>query len=415
MSVNFGTDNAGRYFSCPDHADLTLTGDHTWLVVMAPYTTDSTYPKYFLSTGEYEAANSMNLLVTSAANTIGYPMNGTMVQTSVAIGNHQNILAYGRRISSTVGCGEIRLDTQAHNKSPTRTDSTASDGGTLYVGARTALLANRYAQGYVSWVALLNVGLSDSQLASLAAGTTYLVDDFSANIVELWDMSVNAATITGTNGHVLTRTGTGFGADGSDPLPHTSTPVPIAFSGTIANQEGNVGSVFSLDVSSFFTGNQTPFSYSVQVGTLPAGLTLSGSVISGTPTTVETQSGIVLRGTDAALNTADSNAFSINIAAAVAATKGIRITLNSRASLQPVPSVTSITARFWDSPTATGAPLLENSTESLDVSGVLEIDVNSVTSLPVGGYGYLVLYKAGATPEQDLHFAGRVPIVDLGA
>ncbi|WP_090369220.1 putative Ig domain-containing protein [Nitrosospira sp. Nl5] len=271
------------------------------------------------------------------------------------------------------------------------------------------------AQGHISWVALLSTGLSDADLVALANGTKVLVDDFSANIVELWDMAANAATITGSSGHVLTRVGTGFGTDGTDPLPYTTGSTTIAFSGTIATQNGNVDSVFSLDVSSYFSGSETPFSYSLQAGTLPAGLSLSGSVISGTPTGVETQAGIVIRGTDTATSTADSNTFSIDIAAAIVSTKGIQITLNSRASLEPVVSVTAITARFWDSATAAGAPLLKTDTASLDGSGVIELDIDSVTSLSVGDYGYLSLYKAGATPADDLHFAGRVPVVDIGA
>jgi len=61
-----------------------------------------------------------------------------------------------------------------------------------------------------------------------------------------------------------------------------------------------------------------PYTYSLASGTLPTGLTLNPStgVISGTPTTVQTQTGIVLRVTDAALATADSTAFQITIGVA---------------------------------------------------------------------------------------------------
>lgn len=415
MSVNLGTTNTTRHFTCPDHADFTLAGAHTWIVVMAPYTTDTTNPKYFLSTGTFEAANSANLFVASTTSTIGYAMDGVNVQSTPAMANLEFALCYGRRISTTVSGGEIRLSTQTHNKTATRTDSTTSNGGIVYVGARSDLNTTRFGQGYISWVALLNVGLSDAELAALAAGTTKLVDNHSANIVELWDMTTAAATITGSNGHVLTRVGTGFGTDGADPLPYTSSATPIAFSGTIANQNGNQGSAFSLDTTTFFTGTETPFTYSVQSGTLPAGLSLSSGVITGTPTTVETQTGIVIRGTDTGPNTADSNSFSIDIAATAVVTKGISIILNNRASLLPVPSVTGITARYWDSATAAGAPLLKTDTASLSSVGLLELDIDSVTSLAIDDLGYLSLYKAGATAADDLHFAGRVPVVDLEA
>jgi hypothetical protein len=416
MSVNFGTNNTGRYFTCPDHANFTLTGAFTWLMVIAPYTANVTNPKYFLSIGTLGSPNSTNLLVSSTSGAWGGAISGQLFQTTTKMGDLQFALCYGRRISGSMSYGEINLSTLIHNKTASEANTLVSDGGTLHVGARADLDGFRMAQGYMSWLALLNTGLSDADLAALADGSKRLVDDFSANIVELWDMSANAATITGTyKSHVLTRTGTGFGTDGSDPLPYSSSSTtPISFSGTITDQTGSQGAAFSLDTKPYFTGTATPFTYSLQSGTLPAGLTLASGVISGTPTTVETQTGIVIRGTDTASNIADSNAFSIDISAAAVVVKGIRITLNSRASLQPIPSVTDITARFWDSPTEAGAPRLKTDTASLSIDGVIELNVDSVTSLAVGGTGYLSLYKQGATPEQDLHFAGRVPVSDIG-
>lgn len=91
--------------------------------------------------------------------------------------------------------------------------------------------------------------------------------------------------------------------------------VPVAFSGAVSNQTGTEGTAFSLDISTYFSGSETPFAYSVQTGTLPAGLSLNSStgVISGTPTTAGVSSGIVIRATDATPDTADTNSFSITI------------------------------------------------------------------------------------------------------
>lgn len=74
-----------------------------------------------------------------------------------------------------------------------------------------------------------------------------------------------------------------------------------------------------MSLASYFSGTKTPFAYSVQSGTLPAGLSLSSSTgaITGTPTTAGTSSGIVVRATDSASNTADTNTFSITIDAAL--------------------------------------------------------------------------------------------------
>lgn len=93
---------------------------------------------------------------------------------------------------------------------------------------------------------------------------------------------------------------------------------PVSFSGTIPTQNATEGTAFSVDLSSYFSGTETPFAYSVQSGTLPTGLTLNSSTgeITGTPTTAGTASGIVIRATDAGSDTADSNSFSIDVAAA---------------------------------------------------------------------------------------------------
>ena len=115
--------------------------------------------------------------------------------------------------------------------------------------------------------------------------------------------------------HVLA---VGVGTDG-DPAPYSAlSSTPVAFSGSVSNQTGTEGVAFSLDLSTYFSGSETPFAYSVQAGTLPAGLSLNTStgVISGTPTTAGVSSGIVIRATDATPDTADSNSFSITINAA---------------------------------------------------------------------------------------------------
>jgi hypothetical protein len=62
------------------------------------------------------------------------------------------------------------------------------------------------------------------------------------------------------------------------PLMQTS-PIPVI--------SARVGEAFTLDLSAYFSGGTEPIFYSVVNGALPAGLNLSGSVISGTPTTSE--------------------------------------------------------------------------------------------------------------------------------
>lgn len=106
---------------------------------------------------------------------------------------------------------------------------------------------------------------------------------------------------------------------GAHEVPSAATPV--SFSGPVPTRNGAVGSVASFTNAGFFAGSATPFTYSLQAGILPAGLTLNAStgIISGTPTTAGTQSGVVIRATDANNATADTNAYSIVIAASNAA------------------------------------------------------------------------------------------------
>ena len=119
-----------------------------------------------------------------------------------------------------------------------------------------------------------------------------------------------------------------------------ASSTPIAFSGSVSNQTGPEGAAIALDLSTYFSGSETPFAYSVQSGTLPAGLSLNTStgVISGTPTTAGVSSGIVVRATDATPDTADTNSFSITInatntspsftgpsIAAISATEGVAL------------------------------------------------------------------------------------------
>ena len=92
---------------------------------------------------------------------------------------------------------------------------------------------------------------------------------------------------------------------------------PVSFSGPVPTRNGIVGTAANFTNAGFFAGSGTPFVYTLQSGTLPAGLTLSSSTgaITGTPTSAGTSSGIVIRATDTGSATADTNSYSIVIAA----------------------------------------------------------------------------------------------------
>ncbi len=125
---------------------------------------------------------------------------------------------------------------------------------------------------------------------------------------------------------------------------------PVSFNGTVSNQSATVGTAFNLSLASFYTGNQTPFAYSLVAGSLTGtGLSLNTStgVISGTPSTDGTISGLQVRATDAANNTADSNTFSITVAAAasntITATYTVQRPTFAAAVTNTAPAVASFT------------------------------------------------------------------------
>lgn len=92
---------------------------------------------------------------------------------------------------------------------------------------------------------------------------------------------------------------------------------PVSFTGTVPTQNAVVGTPFNLALASYFSGTLTPFTYSVQSGVLPDGLTLAPDtgVISGTPTGAVNLD-LQVRATDTGTNTAVTNLFALDIAAA---------------------------------------------------------------------------------------------------
>ena len=89
------------------------------------------------------------------------------------------------------------------------------------------------------------------------------------------------------------------------------TPLALSYSPVVSGSQ-NAAYTGATPVALYGTA---PFTWSLQAGTLPTGLTLNTStgVISGTPTVVQTATGLVLRVTDATSAHADSAAFQIAI------------------------------------------------------------------------------------------------------
>lgn len=96
--------------------------------------------------------------------------------------------------------------------------------------------------------------------------------------------------------------------------------IPVAFSGTVPAQTATVGTAFSLALAPYFSGNRTPFTYTLASGALPAGLALNASTgaISGTPSAAGSGS-FTVRATDTASNQATTNSIAWTVGALSAA------------------------------------------------------------------------------------------------
>lgn len=162
---------------------------------------------------------------------------------------------------------------------------------------------------------------------------------------------------------------------------------PVSFSGTVNSQSAAVGTAFNLNLSSFFAGSLTPFTYSLVAGSLAGtGLSLNAAtgVISGTPSTAGTISGLQVQATDTGSNTAQTNTFSITVQAA-----GI-----GSAITYTVPSRTFAAQANATAPTVPSFTLIDLANNSnvpwTNTSGIT-VDVLNVST------GALVVRKTGLT------------------
>lgn len=165
--------------------------------------------------------------------------------------------------------------------------------------------------GDVAWIAVWDRVLTTTEMDLARSDGPLEVPD---GLVLLWanqaDLGPNSLTPESRSTYVA-------GALPSNTaLGGTPAAGPVSFTGTVPAQSWDEDAAITpLDLSSYFTGDLTPFSYAVTTGTLPAGLSLNGStgVISGTPTTPASAVSIVVTATDASSNTAVTNAFNITI------------------------------------------------------------------------------------------------------
>lgn len=106
------------------------------------------------------------------------------------------------------------------------------------------------------------------------------VNPVDTNTVGTYTITYNVSDSAGNQADEVARTVT---------VEAASTDMSISLSSLVTDRDAYIGSAFSYDLTAFFDGTFTPFTY-VLTGTLPDGLNFNASngVISGTATTEET-------------------------------------------------------------------------------------------------------------------------------
>lgn len=256
-SVNFGTTNTSRYFLSDAMTGMDLSGDFSIVAVISPDYTVSNHHKYFFSTAVSSSDPAgLNLYITSNNGFLSLLTSGASAVSSAAVPPGW-CLVYARRIAGVVSVGFVDLSNGTHTKSNASSTSANFSNDVAVIGGRLDLDATRFFTGGMSWIALLETGLSDGQIESIAAGTTGLLNDFEPSVVELWDMTFNRSIQPGVvHGINAQRFGDGWGAGGDNPLPYEIEEAEII--STIPATIGLTGVHASVNVSGSVTISAIP-------------------------------------------------------------------------------------------------------------------------------------------------------------
>jgi hypothetical protein len=176
------------------------------------------------------------------------------------------------------------------------------------------------------------IGLSYSFTPTIAGGTgPYTVTNTGAALPSGTTLNSSTGAITGTligspasYAGIVLHAVDSLGASANLPLSTivvSGVGAALSISGTPPTT-GQVGTAYSFTpTAAGGTGTKT---FSLASGTLPAGLSINSSTgaVTGTPTTVGTATGLVIRVTDSTSATADLAAFSIAVSAATLTISG---------------------------------------------------------------------------------------------
>lgn len=314
--IDLGTTNGSRYYSVADDAALTLPNSDWSVLAGIRYRLDTTNPQYILSTNNFNAAGSLNILAAAGTGYINVALNlYPAIWAEPAPSDGQHIIAYACRRSGNLYAGWIGIGQSAVNESAGQAVSEFSNGLGLIFGGRYDLDTGRHFRGGMHFVSILpSHGITQSELVRIANGLPLLNSSaVNSSNAMLWDLrSSDDATIPDLfTGRVATRNGTGYGTNITEQLIIYPTD-------PITNTE-----------------------------------------IAGAP---------------------------------VGTTKGIRVTLYSKAGL-PRANLSDLKIAFFDqsSVDTLATPIFTTAIGTTNGSGLCEVDVDSTTTLNIGQRGTIII------------------------
>lgn len=296
MAINLGNPNSSRYYLVSDSSDLTLpNGDWGFAALVRPTLSSSTSPKYLLSTNGYGLANSFNIYIGASNNAISVRYNDTVEQVaSGALTVGSDYVIYATRFNNFLYVGYSLLGSGSRTETAgLNISSTTSNGGNLYLGARSDLNVDRFWRGHIEWISFSNnksIGTSDVLALSSGAPVLTVLND---KATRLWHWQTATATEKDIiTGQTATRNGTGW-VDAEDKsviyvydpftypeiLPQTilinGTPGEITVTG-VSGQVGVGIEINGIPGSISLTGETANVIQAHHIDTAPSEITITG-------------------------------------------------------------------------------------------------------------------------------------------
>ena len=193
-------------------------GDWGIAALIRPTLSSSTNPKYLFSTNGYGAANSMNVFIGPGNNAISCRYNDTAEQISAAaLSVGSDYIIYVTRFSNLLYVGYSLMGSGSRTETAgLSVAGTSSNGGNLYIGARSDLNVDRFWRGNIEWLAFSNnAAFRAADIIDMSNGSP-VMQVIGNKLTRLWHWQTATSTERDLiTGQTATRNGTGW-ADAED-------------------------------------------------------------------------------------------------------------------------------------------------------------------------------------------------------